>query len=53
MDVALVGPGDGEVIMAGPIRIRILEDGTNTGHRIGITENVLAPAITGPPQHPP
>jgi mannose-6-phosphate isomerase-like protein (cupin superfamily) len=51
MDVALVAPGDGEMIMNGPIRIRILEDGTNTGHRIGITENVLAPATTGPPQH--
>ncbi|MFD1531309.1 cupin domain-containing protein [Pseudonocardia aurantiaca] len=51
MDVVLVGPGGGEVVMDGPIRIRILEDGTNTGHRIGITENVLAPSITGPPQH--
>jgi len=39
------------VILNGPIRIRILEDGTHTGHRVGITENVLAPAITGPPQH--
>ena len=51
MDAALVAPGDGEVILNGPIRIRILEDGTHTGHRVGITENVLAPAITGPPQH--
>jgi mannose-6-phosphate isomerase-like protein (cupin superfamily) len=46
MDAALVAPGDGEVILNGPIRIRILEDGTHTGHRVGITENVLAPAIT-------
>ena len=51
MDVVLAGPDDGELIMNGPIRIRILEDGTNTGHRIGITENVLAPATIGPPQH--
>jgi mannose-6-phosphate isomerase-like protein (cupin superfamily) len=51
MGVVLAGPDDGELIMNGPIRIRILEDGTNTGHRIGITENVLAPATIGPPQH--
>jgi mannose-6-phosphate isomerase-like protein (cupin superfamily) len=51
MDVVLVAPSDGEVIMSGPISIRILEDGTNTGHRIGITENVLAPTTSGPPQH--
>jgi mannose-6-phosphate isomerase-like protein (cupin superfamily) len=51
MEVALVAPGDGELVMDGPIRIRILENGTNTGHRIGMTENVLAPGIVGPSQH--
>ncbi|MCU1628646.1 MAG: hypothetical protein JWP64_3595 [Pseudonocardia sp.] len=42
---------NGEVVLDGPIRIRILENGTNTGHRLGVTENVLAPATTGAPQH--
>ena len=31
MDAALVAPGDGEVILNGPIRIRILEDGIEQG----------------------
>jgi mannose-6-phosphate isomerase-like protein (cupin superfamily) len=51
MDVVLVGSQGGEVVMDGQIRIRVLEDGTHTGHRIGITENVLGPAVTGPAQH--
>jgi mannose-6-phosphate isomerase-like protein (cupin superfamily) len=51
VSIAYVAPGNGEVVLDGPIRIRILENGTNTGHRLGLTENVLAPATTGPPQH--
>jgi quercetin dioxygenase-like cupin family protein len=32
-EVSVVGPADGEVIQLGPIRMRILEDGSTTGHR--------------------
>jgi mannose-6-phosphate isomerase-like protein (cupin superfamily) len=35
----------------GPATIRILEDGSATGHRLGVAEIVLAPHSEGPPQH--
>ncbi|MET9913846.1 cupin domain-containing protein [Streptomyces sp. NPDC006476] len=50
-DVSLVGPDDGETIHLGPTRIRILEDGSTTGHRLGIGEITIAPHTEGPPQH--
>ncbi|GGW55878.1 cupin [Streptomyces lucensis JCM 4490] len=49
--VSVVGPGDGETILLGTTRMRVLEDGRNTGHRLGITESVLVPHTPGPPQH--
>jgi mannose-6-phosphate isomerase-like protein (cupin superfamily) len=50
-DVSVVGPGDGEVIDLGPARVRILEDGATTDHRLGMAEITLAPRSAGPPQH--
>jgi quercetin dioxygenase-like cupin family protein len=50
-DVSVTGPDDGEVIDLGPARVRILEDGGTTGHRLGIGEITLAPHSSGPPQH--
>ncbi|GAA2495336.1 cupin domain-containing protein [Actinocorallia cavernae] len=47
----MTGPGDGEVIVLGTTRMRILEDGSSTGHRLAIAESVLAPHAQGPPQH--
>ncbi|MGW4118087.1 cupin domain-containing protein [Nocardia sp. NPDC004711] len=49
--VSIVRPGEGEVIMLGATRMRILEDGSNTGHRLGLAESVVAPYTPGPPQH--
>ncbi|MFI1683070.1 cupin domain-containing protein [Streptomyces sp. NPDC020607] len=49
--VAVVRPGDGETLTLGTTRMRVLEDGSNTGHRLGLTESVLAPHTPGPPQH--
>ncbi|WP_406179386.1 cupin domain-containing protein [Streptomyces sp. NBC_01006] len=49
--VSVVGPGEGETILLGTTRMRVLEDGGNTGHRLGIAESVLAPHTPGPPQH--
>ncbi|MFJ6605830.1 cupin domain-containing protein [Streptomyces lydicus] len=49
--VSVVGPGDGETILLGSTRMRVLEDGSNTGHRLGLAESVLAPHMPGPPQH--
>ncbi|MFE1765213.1 cupin domain-containing protein [Streptomyces angustmyceticus] len=49
--VSVVGPEDGEVIVMGATRMRVLEDGSHTGHRLGMAESVLAPHTPGPPQH--
>src|SRR5438046_8549941 len=50
-DVSIVAPDGGEVIELGPARMRILEDGGTTAHRLGIGEITLAPGTAGPPQH--
>jgi mannose-6-phosphate isomerase-like protein (cupin superfamily) len=50
-DVSVVGPDAGEAIRLGPVLIRILEDGTNTAHRLGVGEITLPPHADGPPQH--
>jgi len=49
--VSIVGPGEGELLTNGPARIRILEDGSHTGHRLGIGEITIAPHTPGPIQH--
>ncbi|WP_067500752.1 cupin domain-containing protein [Actinoplanes sp. TFC3] len=50
--VSIVRPGEGELIASnGPSQIRILEDGSNTGHRLGIGEITLQPHTPGPFQH--
>ncbi|MFF5854439.1 cupin domain-containing protein [Streptomyces sp. NPDC012751] len=49
--VSLTGPGDGEMIILGSTRMRVLEDGSHTGHHLAIAESVLAPHTQGPPQH--
>ncbi|MGW6572035.1 cupin domain-containing protein [Streptomyces sp. NPDC054945] len=49
--VSVVGPGEGETIVLGDTRMRVLEDGSHTGHRLAIAESVLAPHSQGPPQH--
>lgn len=51
MSVNLVTPGDGEEIHMGPNHIRILEDGSRTGHRLGMAVLSLEPGFGGPPQH--
>jgi mannose-6-phosphate isomerase-like protein (cupin superfamily) len=50
-DVFMVGPDGGEVIDLGPARVRILEDGSATSHRLGVAEVTLTPHSPGPPQH--
>jgi mannose-6-phosphate isomerase-like protein (cupin superfamily) len=49
--VSLVRPDGGEMTLDGPIRLRILEDGSTTGHRLGVAEITVAPHTAGPPQH--
>jgi quercetin dioxygenase-like cupin family protein len=49
--VSIIGPDDGELIVNGPTSIRILEDGSNTAHRLGMGEITIPPHVAGPPQH--
>ena len=49
--LSVMGPGDGETIILGTTRMRVLEDGSHTEHRLAIAESVLAPHTQGPPQH--
>ncbi|BBA95896.1 hypothetical protein RVR_946 [Actinacidiphila reveromycinica] len=50
-EVSVTGPDGGEVIELGATTMRILEDGSTTGHRLGIGEITIAPHTDGPPQH--
>ncbi|MGD0606662.1 MAG: cupin domain-containing protein [Streptosporangiaceae bacterium] len=50
-EVSVIGPAGGEVLQLGPTRLRILEDGRTTGHRLGMAEITLPPYTDGPPQH--
>jgi mannose-6-phosphate isomerase-like protein (cupin superfamily) len=50
-DISMVGPDGGQQMLSGPVRMRILEDGSTTGHRLGIGEITIAPHTEGPPQH--
>jgi pimeloyl-ACP methyl ester carboxylesterase/quercetin dioxygenase-like cupin family protein len=49
--VSVVDPEAGEIVLTGPMRLRILEDGSTTSHRLGIAEITIAPHTAGPPQH--
>jgi mannose-6-phosphate isomerase-like protein (cupin superfamily) len=51
MTVKLTAPGEGEEFPAGPVRFRILEDGTDVDKRVGVAECHLSPGWAGPPQH--
>lgn len=51
MTIAVVRPGDGDALSAGPIAVRILETGERTRHRLGVIEVTLPPRTPGPPQH--
>lgn len=50
-NISIVGPNEGETYSSGPLRIRILEDGSSTDHRLGMGEITIAPHTDGPPQH--
>jgi mannose-6-phosphate isomerase-like protein (cupin superfamily) len=49
--VRIVRPGEGEITGGGKIKIRILEDGSNTQHRLGLAEASVPPGPGTPPQH--
>ena len=49
--VSVVGPQDGELLRAGPVLHRVLEDGSTTEGRLGLVECRMPPGWAGPPQH--
>jgi mannose-6-phosphate isomerase-like protein (cupin superfamily) len=51
MSIHVVGPNEGEQSGGGPIRVRIIEDGSHTGHRLGLIEATVPPGPAMPPQH--
>lgn len=51
MSMIVITPSDGEPSGIGPIRCRIIEDGSHTGHRLGLIEATVPPGPGAPPQH--
>lgn len=49
--VNITAAGTGDAIQLGPIRMRVLEDGSRTDNRIGAVEIIVPPGVAGPPRH--
>jgi quercetin dioxygenase-like cupin family protein len=49
--VSIVRPGEGEILESGPARIRVLENGEHTEHRLGFAEITIPPGFPSPLQH--
>lgn len=47
----VAGPTDGEVLRAGPVLHRVIEDGRTTDGRLGLVECRMPGGWPGPPQH--
>ena len=48
MDIRVIFPAEGEMSGGGPIRARIVKDGSHTEHRLGIIEVTLLPGPAQP-----
>lgn len=48
---SLVGPQDGEIVLPGPIQVRMVEDGSGTDHRLAVAILTVPPRTDGPPPH--
>lgn len=51
MDPIVVRSEDGEPAGVGPIRCRIIEDGSHTAHRLALVEAIVPPGPAVPPEH--
>lgn len=47
----IVGQQDGEVVLRGPIRVGMIEDGSGTDHRLAVAVLTVPPQTEGPPPH--
>lgn len=50
-EASIVGPHDGEVVLPGPIQVRVVEDGSGTEHRLAIAVLTVPARTDGPPAH--
>ena len=50
-EASIVGPQSGEVVLPGPIQVRMVEDGTGTDHRLAVALLTVPPRTEGPPPH--
>jgi mannose-6-phosphate isomerase-like protein (cupin superfamily) len=50
-EVSIIGPQDGEQVLSGPSGMRIIEDGSASGHRLAAGVITLAAHTDGPPPH--
>ena len=51
LEARIVSPGEGDVVVIGPITTRIVEDGARTDHHFGAAVVTVAPLSPGPPAH--
>ena len=51
MAIHVVRPGEGEMTGGGPIRVRVIEDGSHTAHRLALTECTVPAGPAQPPEH--
>jgi quercetin dioxygenase-like cupin family protein len=51
MTGSVVTAEQGDSFTMGPLRVRVLEDGSGTGSRLGVVEVTIAAGASGPPQH--
>ena len=50
-EASIVGPQGGEVVLPGPVEVRMVEDGSGTAHRLAVAVLTVPPHTDGPPPH--
>ena len=50
-EASIVGAQGGEVVLPGPVQVRIVEDGSGTAHRLAVAVLNVPPGTDGPPPH--
>ncbi len=50
-EAAVIGPREGEIVLPGPVEMRMVEDGSRTAHRLAVAVLTVPPRTGGPPPH--